>query len=186
MKHQRIKPSKVDEILYSLKESTLRPIRTVRSYFRKIKRLIQFIPHVWRGYDWDYSYAIDLFAYQLERTAKALESSGAYGLGAENKAMRIRTTLRLMEKVYNEGYMDEWQDEVEAKYGPKHMHFEPTEEDPDLFSIEFRFEREYTAEELKAIKEDERRIMHKAIEKQKRAHKLLWQMVEHNIQGWWD
>lgn len=153
---------------------------------RKIKRLIQFIPHIWRGYDWDYRYAVDLFAYQLERTAQALESSGAYGLGAENRAMRIRTVLRLMEKVYNEEYMDEWQTEVEAKYGPKHMHFEPMEDNPDLFSLEFRFEREYTTEELEAIKEDERRIMHKAIEKQKRAHKLLWQMVDHNIQDWWD
>lgn len=158
----------------------------IKSFFRKIKRVIQFIPHIWKGYDWDYSYAIDLFAYQLERTAQSLESSNAFGMNAKNKAMRIRTTLRLMEKVYNEGYMDESHDEIEAKYGPKHMHFEPTEENPNLFSIEFRFEREYTTEELKTIKEDERRIMLKAVEKQKRAHRLLWQMVEHNIQGWWD
>ena len=82
----------------------------------------------------------------MERTANHLESNRAYGMGATNRASRIRTAIRLIDKVYEERYVDEF---LDSKSKDK--------------------------EEFKRV-----------IEKQKRAHKLLWDFVEHNIQYWWD
>ena len=34
--------------------------------------------------------------------------------------------------------------------------------------------------------EMKRKLFKESIDKQKRAHKLLWDFIEHNIQYWWD
>jgi len=117
-----------------------------RRKYQQIKRVIDFLPLIWKGYDFDYQYSIDLFKKQLERTANYLETNSSYGMGATNRASRIRTAIRLIDKVYEERYVDEF---LDSKSKDK--------------------------EEFKRV-----------IEKQKRAHKLLWDFVEHNIQYWWD
>ena len=73
-------------------------------FFRKVKRVWDFLPHIWRGYDFDYRYAIDLFIYQLERQAKFMESNRAYSSTRLREAERIRTATRLLRKVYDDEY----------------------------------------------------------------------------------
>ena len=87
-----------------------------RRKYQQIKRVIDFFPLIWRGFDFDYQYSIDLFKKQLERTANHLESNRAYGMGATNRASRIRTALRLMDKVYDEEYGCEYQDKLKELY----------------------------------------------------------------------
>jgi len=41
-------------------------------------------------------------------------------------------------------------------------------------------------EHQKEINEVRKQMMLLSRDKQKRAHKLLWDFVEHNIQRWWD
>lgn len=100
--------------------------------YRQIKRVIDFLPILWKGYDFDYGYAIELFKHQLIRTANYLESDKAWTTSAKTNAQKVRTAIRLMDIVYND------------------------------------YNEDYT------------------YEKQKRAHKLLWDFIEHNIQWWWD
>ena len=123
-----------------------RKIRQIKRVIGRIKRVIDFLPLIWNGFDWDYLYAIQLFQKQLERTASFLESDKAYTLSAKTNAQKIRTAIRLMDIVYEERYMEEF--------------FDSNSKD---------------IEEYKRV-----------IEKQKRAHKLLWDFIEHNIQYWWD
>ena len=123
-----------------------RKIRQIKRVIGRIKRVIDFLPLIWNGFDWDYSYAIQLFQKQLERTASFLESDKVYSLSSKTNAQKIRTALRLMDIVYEERYMEEF--------------FDSNSKD---------------IEEYKRV-----------IEKQKRAHKLLWDFIEHNIQYWWD
>lgn len=119
----------------------------VKRKIRQIKRVIDFLPLIWNGFDFDYKYAIDLFQKQLERTATFLESDKAYTISAKTNAQKIRTALRLMDIVYDEKYVDEFLDSYDGN-------------DREGFKL--------------------------VMEKQKRAHKLLWDYIEHNIQRWWD
>jgi hypothetical protein len=118
----------------------------VKRKIQQIKRVIDFLPLIWNGFDFDYTYSIDLFKKQLERTANHLESNKAYSLSAKTNAQKIRTAIRLMDIVYAERYVDEYLDSESN--------------DRDEF----------------------KRVM----AKQKKAHKLLWDFIEHNIQYWWD
>ena len=104
----------------------------VKRKIRQIKRVIDFLPLIWNGFDFDYRYATDLFRKQLERIADEMESDRGRLENAKTNAQKIRTAIRLMDKVYDEEYG------CESK------------------------------------------------NKQKRAHKLLWDFIEHNIQNWWD
>ena len=119
----------------------------IKRKYRQIQRVIDFLPIIWSGNDWDYLYSLDIFQKQLERTATYLESDKAVTQNAKIHAQKIRTALRLMDIVYDDTYITEFLDSGDS-------------ENADEFV----------------------RVM----KKQKRAHKLLWDFIEHNIQKWWD
>ena len=45
--------------------------------YRQIQRVIDFLPIIWNGFDFDYRYSVELFKKSLERQAKFLESDRA-------------------------------------------------------------------------------------------------------------
>ena len=114
---------------------------------RQIQRVIDFLPMIWSGNDWDYLYSLDLFQKQLERTATYLESDKAVTQNAKIQAQKIRTALRLMDIVYDDTYITEFLDGNDSKNNEEFV---------------------------------------RVLKKQKRAHKILWDFIEHNIQKWWD
>lgn len=160
-------------------------MNTISHYYRRLKRLIQFIPHIWRGYDFDYRYAIDLFSYQLSRTADMLESDRAMTVDADVRAKRIRTAVELLKKVYEEDYGMEYQDQLEVLYGPNVLdwEFEDTGRGDGSSYLNYAYEKWDNAEE---IKEKQHELFLAAQAKQKRAEELVWKFISHNIRWWWD
>lgn len=156
----------------------------LKRFIKRVKRLLQFIPKIWKGYDWDYRYAVDLFSYQLDRTANEIEERG-WAVNAKMHASKIRTATRLMKKVYDEEYLFEYLDEFEAKYGPSKIDFVEVE-GTDFYEMVERFDKEYSEQELELIKQERWAMRQDAKAKQEKAHKLLWKYIDHNIQHWWD
>lgn len=152
--------------------------------YRQIKRVIDFLPLLWKGFDFDYIYAIQLFKKQLERIADNLESN-PIGMSAPIKAQKIRTVIRLMDKVYEDEYGTEWIGQIEELYGKDVLEFkfEDVEDRPKVSRLMYEYEYWDNADEIRELKH---KLADKANDKQKRAHKLLWAYIEHNIQWWWD
>ena len=162
----------------------------IKRLIHRVKRVIEFIPVIWKGYDFDYHSSIELFKYQLKRTAEYLESDKAYSLDAKVYAAKIRTAIELMDKVYREDYALEYFDIIEKKYGKSNFNFVETGEfdkkgDP-YYTMEESYENNYTEEELSLIKDEKHNLHFECRAKQKRAHRLLWSYIEHNILKWWD
>lgn len=159
-----------------------------KRFFKGIKRIIEFTPIIWKTYDWDYHYAIDLFAFQLERIAKSLESPNSLGVDSKQRAMRIRTALKLMKKVYDDEYGMEYFDIMEKKYGKYHMDFVKTDIDSDTYQIVTRYGEvdQYTEEEYSKIKEEENKLFNESQKKQEKAEDVLWKLIRHNLRWWWD
>ena len=157
-----------------------------RRKWRQIKRVWDFLPIIWRGYDWDYRYAVELFQHQLKRTADEIENRG-YQEGSHNTANRIRTAVELLEKVYDEEYAQEYQSIIEEKYGPSKMNFEKIEDSGENYwEVVEDFDQSYTEGELTMIREERHQLHLDSVAKQKRAHKLVWRYIEHNNLRWWD
>lgn len=152
---------------------------------QQIKKVLRFLPVLWQTYNFDYRYAIDLFKLQLEDTAKYLESDKAMTADAKVNAQKVRTIIKLMDKVYEEEYAVEYQDRLEEKYGKNVLdwNFVPIKEKEGYSSLNYEYESWSNREE---VQKDLDLWFKESREKQKRAHKLLWKLIENNIQKWWD
>jgi hypothetical protein len=153
--------------------------------YQQIERVIDFLPMIWNGFDFDYRYSLEFFKKSLERQAKFLESDRACTLEAKQNAAKIRTAIRLIDKVYDDEYEMEWIDKIEKQFGKEALdwEFEDTGDGTGSSFITNKYEKWDNAEEIKVIKTE---FVKQSREKQKRAEKLLWKFIEHNIRHWWD
>ena len=157
----------------------------VKRFFRRVKRVMDFLPMIWKGYDFDYRYAIELFQYQLERTAVFMESDRALTVDAEIRAKRIRTAVKLLQKIYDEDYACEYQDKLKELYGKNVLDwsFEDTGKGDDTSYLRYRYEQWDNAEEVQKMMN---KLFLESQAKQKRAEELVWKFISHNIRYWWD
>jgi len=160
-------------------------MRKIKQFFRNIKRIIDFLPLLWRHREYDYRHSINLFRYSLQRQADFFESDRAYSAYAKQYASRIRTAVRLMDKVYDEEYGLAYIDLIDDLYGKTNFNFVKIE-GTDYYSLEMRNEMAVDDEHQKEIEEVRREMMLNCHEKQERAHRILWQFVERNVRNWWD
>jgi hypothetical protein len=153
--------------------------------YQQIQRVIDFLPVVWKGYDFDYMYSLELFKKSLERQAKLFESDKLNSDRSKQNASRIRTAIQLMDKVYNEDYGCEYQDKLKKLYGENALDFwlEDTGEGDGSTFLRWEYNKWDNAEEIKEV---QKKLFLESREKQKLAHKLLWDFIEHNLQFWWD
>lgn len=158
----------------------------IRRKLHQIKKVLRFLPVIWKTYDFDYRYALDLFTMQLEDTAKFLESDKARTVSAEYNAQKIRTTLRLMKKVYDQEYSMEYHQKFKKVSGGYKLEFIPYKDDPELFELVKVYEKDYTDKEKEELDKIQSFYMDKARRKEEKAHRILWKMIEYNIRNWWD
>lgn len=156
--------------------------------YRQIQRVIDFLPIIWNGFDFDYRYSLELFRKQLERQAKFLESDIAMTISAKHNASRIRTAIRLMDKVYDEEYEMEYMAHIEKLYGETAYGWVELEEKDGnpYYRMIHRNELAVDEKHQEEIDEVRHQMMLLSRDRQNRAHKLLWDFIEHNIQRWWD
>ena len=157
--------------------------------FRQIKNVIGWIPVVWNQFDFDYDYSLDVFKHQLMKQAKFMESDRAMCMNSKIDAEKIRMVIRLMDKVYNEEYACEYQQKLKDKYGEdvEDWIFLDIPEKPKLSQLKWSYEvDEKWAHQREQIQADKDKWFKESHEKQERAHKLLWKLIEFYIRGWWD
>ena len=163
----------------------INPLTEIKYLLKRIKRVIDFVPHIWNSYDYDYRYAVDLFSYQLSRTADFLESDTSICEDAVNRAKKIRTAVKLLNKVYDEDYGTEYMDILEKMYGSAAfgIYFKPLKENPNLYELKYEYEQLDIALE---IENNKKILFEKSHQKQEKAHDLVWRYISHNIRDWWD
>ena len=157
----------------------------IKDFLRRIQRVIDFLPMIWKGYDFDFRYSIELFKHQLERQAKFLESPRSFRQDSLHQASRIRTVIKLMDLVYDEKYHDEMTAMMEKIYGQQKFEFIENKA-TGMYSLDIRWEKAVDDQHNEEIMQIWSEQMKLAADRTKRAHDILWRMVEHNIRYWWD
>jgi len=158
-------------------------IHSIKTFYKKCKRFIEFAPEIWNGNDYDYQSAVDLFSYQLERLADELESKNPH-VDTKHQVARIHATVEMIQKVYGEEYLERPLHIMERMYGECSFSFKPFE-DTDSFEVELVWDRAVDEEHNKEINETYNAMMQHAYKDHERAHATLWKYVEHNIRNWW-
>lgn len=164
-------------------------------FFRRkknqIQRLLDFLPIIWNGFDFDYIYTIELFKKSLERQANYLESDTAMTESAKMNAQKIRTAIRLIDKVYQQEYTYEQFELIEKLYGKTQYDFIECDDTSrfngeKVYELKSRNENAVDDEHQKEIDKLKRQVFIHGLDMEKKAHRVLWKFIEHNIQRWWD
>ena len=181
----------------------------IRYAFREckqgIKNLWRWFRVIWNDRDWDHTFIYTILAKKLEIQAQYIAQHGVHD-EAHRDAEKMSTVVRLIKRQRDDFYHYECHDFYESEWKTTPLDAAGTiySMDEELLSDNFdayfaRYPRQYKrvmsgevnffsglgfAEE----QEKDRKIiaMEIARENQDRCRKLLFKIIEENIEGWWD
>ena len=179
----------------------------IKEFRSSVNKLIRWFPIIWKDRDWDDHYIWEIMKNKLRWQAKYIGDRDFHTRAALD-AKRIRLCANLMDKVQDGFYSGEYMDYHESKWnfldipdkpGYKELDMQTTSENFDdyfkkyplvykkvladkklqIFGIEAR-DGETEVDAKQRIAMNIGRYNHE------RARKLLFRIMEENIEGWWD
>lgn len=157
-----------------------------RRFVSNIKRTWNYLPIIWKTYDFDYIYSLDIMIFQLERVVKVLESENAHGERSKWRASRGRLIIRLYEKYREDYYALEPFDIMNEKYGTCSMDLEKIEDKGGYRLKGFKWEKSVDEKHNQEINDTMDFMLKVAQDKQNKNNRLFWRSLEQYIEVLWD
>lgn len=173
---------------------------TLRNIKTGIKSIWYWLPIIWKDRNWDHRYIFDMMRHKLEAQSKYIGSRDIH-TRAKRDAEVMMTCVRLMEKVQDEFYSGEysdyhttkhWFEDVPGKEGYSSWESKLLEENFDDYFKKYPliYKRVLDGEGIfgREGREDDKQIIAMNIGhiNHERARKLLFKLMEQNIERWWD
>ena len=172
-------------------------------YFKQgVKNIIYWFPVIWKDRNWDGHYIFEILQHKLKAQADYIGRRD-FHTRAQLDAKRMRLCVKLIKKVQEEDYTMEYMD-----YAKDRVWFTPCEdrEGSSLYNSEEVWEKydeyfkKYPLIYKRVLKgegvftlngrdeSDMKRVIAQNIAhlNHDRARKLLFKIMEENIEGWWD
>ena len=169
------------------------------NFKRGIENLWYWLPVIWKDRNWDSSFIFDILSHKLKAQAKYIGDREMH-VSAERDAEVMMACVRLIEKVQEEWYSMEYMDYHKTKHW-----FEPISDKPGYSTwgskqIEENFD-DYFAKypliykrvlngegwlKIEDENDKDRIASNIAHINHDRARKLLFKIMEQNIERWWD
>lgn len=165
-----------------------------------VKNVIYWVPIIWKDRHWDHRYIFTILQHKLKAQSKYIGSKDRH-TRAQYDSKKMNLCVNLIQKLQDDFYSMEYMD-----YAKDRHWFEPCEDKPGYSTWEseniweeydqyFRkypniYRRVLNGEGFAPIKgrEDDKHFIAMSIAhmNQDRAHKLLFKILERDIQKWWD
>lgn len=137
--------------------------------FDYIKNIIKWSPILWKDKNYDYFYILEVLKFKIENTSEYIEKHKRY-IGFERDVERMNTCVRLIDKIQNQSY----EFECSSLLGKS------TEEYIEKYPLTYK-------SALKSIDKNNPCIAYKMCEiRHKKALRILFRLLEENIENWWD
>ena len=168
-------------------------------FIRGIENLWYWLPVIWKDRNWDDSFIFTILSHKLKAQSAYIGGRGIH-VSAERDAEIMMTCVRLIEKVKDEYYGMEYMDYHKTKHW-----FEPADKEGystwESKELEENFDDYFAKYPLiykrvmndegvfnREGREDDRQIIAMNIGhiNHDRARKLLFKLMEQNIERWWD
>jgi hypothetical protein len=170
-----------------------------RTFWTGLKNLWHWFPVIWKDRNWDHQFIFDILSHKLKAQSKYIGDRGNH-ISAERDAEVMMTCVRLIKKVQDEFYSMEYMEYEKTKHW-----FEDVPDSPGYSSWESRQLEENFDDYFKKYPLIHKRVLngegwlkiedftdkHRIASNiahinHKRAKKLLFKIMEENIEGWWD
>ena len=165
-----------------------------------IKNIIYWFPIIWKDRNWDESFIYEVLKHKLKAQANYIETKDRH-TRAKQDARRMRLCVSLIQicqdDTYHMEYMDYaendfWFEDVEERPGCSRMESKVIWEKYDDYFKKYPliYKRVMNGEGVFSLegREDDKQVIAMNIGhiNQDRAQKLLFKIMESNINSWWD
>lgn len=166
----------------------------IKRFFRKIKNLIRWFPIIWKDEDWDDHYIFEILKFKLRNQAKYIGNID-FHTTAKRDAEIMMLCTRLIDRIQNEYYNIEHLDyqETEFKFIPiegedsSEMKVEHISDNlEDYFNKYPRIYKEVVCQHVHNNPDKHQIAMYMSRMNHDRARKLLFKLMERNIERWWE
>jgi hypothetical protein len=170
----------------------------ISNFIQGVRNLITWSRVVWEDFDYDFTSIYDILAFKLEKQVKHL-SRNKYLDSSDTTISRLRLCINLIDRVRNEYYINELSEYQNINYDFIKI------PDTDLYELKSDIVSERYTEYIQKYKSvynklisgklNSNRIefnnvqsicMYIARYNQQRAKKLLFNVLEKDIETWWD
>jgi hypothetical protein len=162
-----------------------------RDFIDGVKNLWNWFPVIWKDRDWDQTFIYEVLIYKLEKQAKYIGKRDWHSRSqreAEKMLLCARLARIQQEDLYSMEYLE---------YMDLDFEFVPTDETEKCFTMESTITRDELIDYFykyrhqhrlldKTDKDNHHIAMEIALNNQERSRKLLFKIIEENIEGWWD
>jgi hypothetical protein len=173
-----------------------------KEFIRGIKSVWYWLPVIWKDRNWDDSYIFTVLSHKLKAQAKYIGGRGIHTRSKRDTEVMM-TCVRLMERVQDEFYSSEygnyhktkhWFEPCEDKEGYSTWESRLLEENFDEYFLKYPriYDRVMQGENVFTLDGDDHEDIKQRIAmnighiNQDRARKLLFKIMEQNIEKWWD
>lgn len=176
----------------------------INDFKASVKKLIRWFPIIWKDRDWDDHYIWELLKNKLRWQAKYIGDRDFHTRAALD-AKRMRLCANLIDKVQEEFYHMEYMDYEETKWrftdvpeksGYSQMHIDTISERLDDYIKKYPLVAKrilndkklqvFSLDDLNEYELKKRLSMNIGRYNHLRAKKLLFKIMEENIECWWD
>ena len=181
----------------------------VRQFLTSVRNLIKWFPVIWKDRDYDHRFIFDVLILKLEKQSKYIKDK-SFHTRSETDARNLMICVNLAKKIQDNYYETEYVDYVEKEYD-----FVPynTDDREDFYVMESttkseRFDEYFKkyplvykkvlldeknqtfklknrSEEIDLIELKQLIAMNMSYYNHNRARKLLFKIMEENIERWW-
>lgn len=151
-------------------------------FLKKLKRLIQFIPIIWEGNDYDYNTAVELFTFQLQRLSDYLSREEANTVSSHEHSKEIREVISTLKKIEDDYYVNKVYSELNNKFGKIEYIFERVDA-----SDQYELKASRDGKPLSKAESQERsKKLKKAYSQTEKLKEQVWSEIGKKIYTWWD
>lgn len=148
---------------------------------KRVKRVLEYIPIIWKTHDWDHSYSLQIYAYSLKRLKRCIENG--YGLDRNKYAKRLQVVINLIERMEDsEKTMEHRYELLDKEFGESDIQMESSEDNFGFFTMKENNPRRNTEEYKKRLNQyllEARRLNEKD-------HRLLSKYLFKYSKQFWD
>lgn len=171
-----------------------------KDIIKGIKNLWKWFPLVWKDRDWDHHFIFETLKFKITNTANYIKSHDRY-VGADRDYEVMMTCVRLIEKIQEEDYDGEWGNYINQKMTMKEIEGESSKIlDFEIISENFKtYFDKYPNVHKKALAassgaerwpyseiSDQTLAMWMSHYNHRKAKRILFTLMERNIEKWWD
>jgi hypothetical protein len=173
----------------------------IRYFFTGVRNIIRWIPVIWRDRDWDGWYIFTILETKIKHQAKYIGDRDFHTEAkrdAERMMLCVKLIRKLKEQEFDGEYMDyhvsnyHW-DDCDDMPGMKQLRIEEISNNYNEYFLKHPLEYKRVVNnpdkqifKFESVNDVQRIAMNISLNRHARARKILFTLLERNIERWWD